>query len=193
MTTQKAKIKQLRCMFMSTPRILCTGNPNDAHTIASGIQQIFPNANFASRKTGFDLSFEKENSEQHFRDQLKNYNILINASYIGYGVQQKILKIASETWRHGHVINIGSTAEYNVENYTNVKYAQDKLSLQKLSLQLFNYRFRTTHIILGGIKNHDPDRANWLDSKEIATAIKYVLDSTFDIPIIGIQQEFDPW
>ena len=49
--------------------ILCTGNP--AHTtVASAVQRKFPNAEFASRATGYDLRFWNHGSEDFFRNSI---------------------------------------------------------------------------------------------------------------------------
>ena len=176
---------------MAKQRVLCTGNPQDPATIASGIKELFPTADFASRTTGYDLTFTKPGSKEYFCNNLKKYNILINASYIAPGVQQHILQIANETWRHGHVVNIGSTAEYDINAYPNREYAADKLALRDLSLRLFSYRFRTTHIVLGGIcSTEHPD---WLKPTVIAETVSWAVNSPVDVPIVGIQQEFEPW
>ena len=37
-------------------KILCSGNPQH-QTVANGVKQIYPEADFASRATGFDLRF----------------------------------------------------------------------------------------------------------------------------------------
>jgi hypothetical protein len=178
---------------MSKKRILCTGNPDNPNTIAYGIRQVFPTAEFASTATGYDLTFNTTGSEDFFKEQLKRYNVLINASYIGLGVQKRILEITNQTWKHGHVVNIGSSSEYDPDNYVNPAYAYDKIALRNLSLKLFSYRFRTTHIVLGGIKNDLPERANWMLPVTIAENIAWAINNTVDIPILGIQQEFDPW
>lgn len=42
-------------------KILCSGNPRHK-TIASGVHQIYPHANFASTTTGYDLRFWEHES-----------------------------------------------------------------------------------------------------------------------------------
>lgn len=189
----KEKIQQLRNLALSQQRILCTGNPNCNHTIAHGIKQVFSTADFASRSTGYDLTFGSDGSEEYFKSQLKNYNILLNCSFLNNGAQLKILNIANATWKHGHVINIGSTSENQIDTYPNRAYAEHKLQLRNRSLELYNYRFRTTHVVLGGIHTDRPESTNWLNVVQIARAIKWVIDAEFDVPIIGIEPEKDPW
>ena len=47
-------------------KILCTGNPND-YTVARAIKQIFPDADFACRSTGYDLRMWDPKDEEHFK------------------------------------------------------------------------------------------------------------------------------
>ena len=56
--------------------ILCTGNPKDP-TVASAVKKIFPQAEFASRNTGYDLRFWNPGSEDYFKNQIANYNICL--------------------------------------------------------------------------------------------------------------------
>lgn len=177
---------------MSQPRILCTGNPAQKYTIANGIQQVFPDADFISMSTGYDLTFTAEGSEQAFKEKIKNYNILINASFIENGAQLKVLNIANDVWKYGHVVNIGSCAEHDA-NYPTPLYADAKQELRNRSLELYNYRFRTTHIVLGGLQNDTEQRSAWLNNLQVANTIKWVLDADFDVPLIGIEPEKDPW
>lgn len=168
-------------------KILCTGNP-DHRTIASGIKKIFPYASFASRSTGFDLRMWDQESEQYFRKNIVKYNILINSSFIANGAQQKILEVTSQEWKTGHVINIGSTAEYEGRKSTLPQtYCIQKRSLRDLSLSLNSKYFKTTHMIVGGINDGLSGHEQWLDPIAIAEVIKYVIESKIQIPIIGVE------
>ena len=95
--------------------ILCTGNPTH-NTVASAINKLFLDAKFASRATGFDLRFWDRGSEDFFRKEIKNYNIFINSSFICNGGQLALLETTWNVWADnnikGHIINIGSTAEW---------------------------------------------------------------------------------
>ena len=94
-----------------TYKILCTGNPND-YTIARAVKQVFPDADFASRATGYDLRMWEHSTEDFFKENIVKYNVLINSAFISNGAQQKILEITSSLWTTGHIFNIGSSAEY---------------------------------------------------------------------------------
>lgn len=187
----KELLKQLRNRALSTPKILCTGNPDRLGTIAAGVRELFPSAEFVSLSAGYDLSFRTPGSLELFQERIKSYNILINSSFIENGAQEQILSATHAVWRHGHVINVGSTSESDPDNYSRPEYARAKLALRRKSLSLYTYRFRTTHIVLGGIQNEQhPD---WLSPVRIAGVIKWILEADFDVPIIGVEPEKDPW
>jgi NAD(P)-dependent dehydrogenase (short-subunit alcohol dehydrogenase family) len=128
-------------------------------------------------------------SEKHFREQIRQYNVLINSSFISNGAQQKILETVREEWTSGHVINIGSTAEYEGRNSVIPQlYCIQKRALRDLSLSMNSNKFKTTHITVGGLNDGKADHKNWLDVIEVAKIIKFVLDSNVSIPIIGIEK-----
>lgn len=170
-------------------RILCTGNPSH-FTVARGVSQIFPNVDFACRATGYDLTMWESSTEQFFRSNIVNYNVLINSSFVANGVQQKILEITNECWqgKQGYVFNIGSTAEYEGRYSFMPHYSAQKRSLRDMSLALCSTTFRTTHIIAGGLNDGKPEHQHWLDPVQIADAISWVLSKEISIPIIGIEK-----
>ena len=71
---------------MKKYKILCTGNPND-FTIARAVKTVFPDADFASRATGYDLRMWDPKDEEHFRSQIVNYDVFINSAFICSGGQ----------------------------------------------------------------------------------------------------------
>jgi hypothetical protein len=172
---------------MMNYRILCTGNPND-YTIARAVKQIFPYAEFASRTTGFDLSFPTLSDETHFRKIIKQYNVFINSSYIGPGVQRKLLEIVDQEWNLGNIFTIGSTAEYEGKNFQFAEYAAEKRYLRDVSLAKNDFEFKTTYMTVAGFADGHPDHADWLNPLKVAQAIKLILDSDINIPIIGIEK-----
>jgi hypothetical protein len=173
-------------------KILCSGNPNHA-TIASGIAKIFTDADFASRATGYDLRFWDPGSEAYFRDQIKNYNVFVNSSFIcGYG-QLALLEATHREWGaagiHGHIINIGSTAEWMGIDSVYPEYSIQKRSLRDRSLQLNNKSgIKTTHVVVGGINDGLPGHENWLSLDHIAETIKWVLEHPVKIPLVAIEK-----
>lgn len=176
--------------------ILCTGNPNH-NTVASAVAKVFPNADFASRATGYDLTFWPEGSEAHFRTQIKNYNVFINSSFICNGGQLALLETTYDEWLKnnikGHIINIGSTSEYlgvNDNQVTSVygPYSIQKRALRDRSLQL-NGKFgiTTSHIIAGGLNDSMPGHETWLDLAHVANTINWIINNPADIPLLEIR------
>ena len=168
-------------------KILCTGNPGD-YTIARAIQKMFPDADFASRSTGYDLRFWNIKDEMHFRDKLTNYNVLINSSFISNGAQQKILEITRDCWDSGHIFNIGSIAENEgIISNLPMSYCVQKRALRDMSLSLNSNKFRTTHIVAGGLNDGKLGHENWLHPDNVANVISWILSSNLNIPLIGIE------
>ena len=177
--------------------ILCTGNPKHI-TIASAVKQYFPMANFASRATGYDLRFWDPGSETHFREQIINYNVFVNSSFICGGGQLALLEATHEEWANagisGHIINIGSTSEYLGVNDNQAKdniygkYSIQKRSLRDRSLQLNGLdNIKTTHIVAGALNDGLPGNENWLDLTHIADTIVWVIEHPCLIPLIEIR------
>lgn len=180
--------------------ILCTGNPN-GNTIASAIQKKFPQAEFASRSTGYDLRFWDPGSEDFFRNKIKNYNIFINSSFICNGGQLALLEATYQEWVsngiQGHIINIGSILEWAgiddrsvVDDDAYGNYSIQKRALRDRSLQLNNKKgIKTSHIIAGGLNDGKPEHATWLNLDHIADTIAWILANPADIPLLAIQNK----
>lgn len=178
-------------MVQITMKILCTGNPSD-YTVASAVQRQFDNVDFASRATGFDLRFWDVGSEDHFRNAIKNYNVLINSSFICSGGQLALLECTHEVWSKnnikGHIINIGSTAEWFGIDSMFETYSIQKRALRDRSLQLnTKNNIKTSHIIAGGLNDGKAGHENWLPLDSVAEAIKWILNHPFSIPLLQIQ------
>jgi hypothetical protein len=169
-------------------KILCTGNP-DHFTVARAVRETFPDADFASRSTGYDLRMWTTESEMHFRENIVKYNVLINSSFIANGAQQKILEITREVWNSGHVFNIGSTAEYEGRNSFLPHYSIQKRALRDLSLSLDSATFKTTHMTVGGLDDGKIENSNNLNCIHVAKTIQWILTcDKVHIPIIGIEK-----
>lgn len=177
-------------MVQPIMKILCTGNPADP-TVASAVKELFPTADFASRRTGYDLRFWDPGSEAHFRQQIRNYTVFINSSFIcNYG-QLQLLEAAHEEWSQagitGHIVNIGSSAEWLGTDSKYGGYTVQKRALQDRSLQLNGKnRIKTTHIIVGGINDGQPGHESWLDLKYVADAISWAISHPCQIPLLAI-------
>lgn len=168
-------------------KILCTGNPNH-NTVARSVKKYFPTADFACRETGYDLRMWDKESEDFFKNNIINYNILINSSFISLGAQLKILNLTADLWNTGHIINIGSTSEYSGRDSEFGMYSIDKKSLKERSMQLNSNSLKTTHITAGGLNDGKPEHRNWLDIDNIALTIEWILKQPFSIPLIGVEK-----
>jgi hypothetical protein len=90
------------------------------------------------------------------------------------------------------VFNIGSTHEY--DNLGLSDYIQSKLDLRNKSLQLNTYRFRTHHVMVGRIKKiSDPESNDGLDIPTICNTIPWIMQQSFNVPLICIDQRKTPW
>lgn len=169
-------------------RILCTGNPSKP-TIARSVSKIFDNVDYACSTTGWDLRMWDAESETHFRNEIKNYDVLINASFICNGGQMKILNTTYEECDSMHVFNIGSTLEHLGVNNKYDILPIEKRSLRDRSLQLNNYRtnFKTTHITPAGLNDGQPGHENWLNMDYIAESIDWIIRRPYSITHITIQ------
>ena len=182
-----------------TEMILCTGNP-DHVTVASAVSRKFPQAQFASRATGYDLRFWDPGSEDHFKNQIKNFDVFINSSFICGGGQLALLETTFDVWSsnciQGHITNIGSTAEFigtsdhRVAEGVYGKYSIQKRALRDRSLQLNNqHGIKTTHIIAGGLNDGHVGHESWLDLNILADTIAWILDHPADIPLLSMQSK----
>jgi len=171
-------------------KILCSGNPNHA-TVASAIKQQFATAEFASRATGYDLTFWTPGSEEQFRQNIKNYTVFINSSFICGNGQLQLLEATHQEWSTaaiaGHIINIGSSAEWlGIDSPFGV-YSIQKRALRDRSLQLNKKNnIKTTHITVGGLNDGLPGHEDWLDLNTIAESISWILSRSYQVPVLAI-------
>jgi len=176
-------------------KMLCTGNP--AHrTVASAVQKKWPDADFASRATGYDLRFWDPGSETFFRDNIKKYDVFINSSFICGGGQSCLLETTAEEWSntgvHGHIINVGSSAEFlGIDSQWGI-YSIQKKALRERSLQLHGKNgLRCTHLILGGINDGKSGHESWLDLESVADTIDWIMQQSFCVPLVYIEAHHD--
>lgn len=192
MNDQQKKLALLRIKFMTNRRVLCTGNPNNLSTLASGFKKIFPQITFIHRDAGWDLTDRSPDALEKLKNLFTQHNTFINASYIAPYVQSYLLETCNMSVTHCDVFNIGSTHEY--DEIGNLEYKESKLDLRNKSLQLNTYRFQTHHIILGKIqKDPDSDTRDCIDIHTICNLIPWIIEQPFKVPIISIDQPKKPW
>lgn len=174
---------------MAKHKILCTGNPYN-FTIAHFVKEAFPDTTFISRSNGYNLDMTDDVNEQLFRKKIQDFNVFINSSWIN-GNQQKLLEIVQQEWlnkKNCFVINIGSNAEFDGENFFDKNYSQKKLELREYSLSVNTKDFRTTHIILGGLQDsidtHDDYK---LRLNDVVSIIEWILSCNVRIPLISVE------
>lgn len=164
-------------------KILCTGNPTLG--ICKHLQELYPDATFISRTSGYDL--DSEQGQAKFKDIIADYDVFINHSQLGRGTQAKLLSITRQVWDKGQVINIGSVIELPKWQWIEPDAAADKIALRDLSLDLLTEDFRTTHMMVGGLSSCDNDPMR-LDPLPVAVGIKWVLENDTDIPLIYLDK-----
>lgn len=184
------QLADLRKQLMSDRKVLCTGNPNTPSNLAFGIKKIFPNTTFVHKSNGWDLT--DPGLEQRLKILFRQHNTFINASYIDSFVQSRLLELCQESAKYCDVFNIGSTHEY--DGLGSVEYQNSKIDLRTKSLKFNTYRFKTHHIIVGGINKHqDPAVKDWLSIDEVCNIIPWIIEQRFSIPIICLDQPKQPW
>jgi hypothetical protein len=170
-------------------KILCTGNPDD-FTIAHFVKEAFPDTVFVSRSNGYNLDVTDNKNEQLFRNKIKDFNVFINSSWID-GNQINLLEIVQQEWlnkKDCYVINIGSNAEFDGDNFFDKNYSRKKLELRELSLASNTKDFRTTHIILGGLQSTtETVDDNKIKLNDVVETVKWILNCNVRIPLISIE------
>jgi hypothetical protein len=164
-------------------KVLCTGNPN-IRGISKAVKEAFPTAEFISKSKGFD--FATEDGISKLKNILKQYNVVINSSYIDSGIQHRILEAANEVNFKGHLFSIGSMAEFKQFSHYRPNYSIEKQQLRDRSVQLMNIDFKTTHVIVSGFQDSTETSNNKMDAIQIVKAIQWVLDCKMLVPIISV-------
>ena len=186
---QEQLLVELRQKFMSTRRVICTGNPDRPFTIAGGIKKLYPNATFLHKSNGWDLTDPL--IELRIKEQFSKHNMFINASYINPGIQYRLLELCNQSVKYCDVINIGSTHEY--DKLGSEAYKKSKLNLRDLSLNLNTARFKTCHLILGHLKTSNDAHDRQISIDTICNMIPWVFEQSFEIPIMGIDSRKASW
>lgn len=189
--SHEKKLEKFRAQLMSSRSILCTGNPDNPYTIASGIRKLYPTTTFIHKSNGWNLT--DPTLSDKLKQQFSKHNTFINASYINAEVQPRLLKLCAESVKFCDVVNIGSTHEYDgggLEEYQN-----SKRHLRESSLALNTFRFKTYHVVLGLIRNSDKEfDGEPLTIDEICSKIQWLLEEkALNIPLITFDNPKRPW
>jgi hypothetical protein len=173
-------------------KILCTGNPSK-FSIAKLVKEKWNHACCISPSSGWDLKLYNDQNQDKFKNLIQNYNVFINSSYIATGQQARLLSLVCATWMEadikGHIITIGTTAEWSVDSSS---YVQDKQELRKLSLELNDKTgitgVKTTYIILGGLDDGHPKNSDFVCPESVVNAIEWVLNFPDQMALLQIEK-----
>jgi hypothetical protein len=136
---------------------------------------------------GIDLT--TEHGIELFQQKIVDYNVFINSSYIGPGIQEQLLNITRSSWSTGHVVTIGSVIEFLDPTIPDIdlEYMNSKLSLKTASLSLGCYNFKTTYVLVGGFKDLNNNNDYRMDPDHIVKIIKWAVSTDeFLVPVIGM-------
>ena len=170
-------------------KILVSGNAKFG--IAKELEKIYPDANFASRSTGFDLT--TTDGQSLFADISQHHDIIIINSALWKFNQTVLLdtvyKKLIERKKSPRIICIGSTTD-RVKNGKAWLYNAEKKALRDYCNTLaiggvWSNVPKVTYISFGTLSNNQekhPDRT-CLDIKKAASYIKWVINQPKDINI----------
>lgn len=170
-------------------KILVAGNKNFG--LAAEIYKLYPEAFFASRTTGFDLT--KNNDQKKLADLVVEYDVFINCSAL-YKFNQTVLldavyKVCTENNHRPHIICISSTTD-RVKKGGAWLYNAEKKALRDYCNTLgmngvWDRGPKITLISFGSLTNvqaKHPDR-KCLDINQAALYIKWVIEQPINICI----------
>jgi len=160
--------------------MLISGNPN--YGIAKALHEIYPNATFASRASGYDLT-TKQGRDKFANEAVHHDVIIINAAL--WQFQQTVLldavykNVSVET----HIIVIGSTTD-RVKNGKPWLYNAEKKALRDYSNTLaigsvWGQQPKVNYISFGTLSNNQekhPER-KCLDINEAAEWIAVLINA----------------
>lgn len=170
-------------------KILITGNPDNG--LAAALAKVYPDATFASRSNGYDLT--NKDGYKKLLDKITEFDVFVNSSALWKFNQTLVLdavyKKCVETNHDIHIVNIGSTTD-RVMKATSWMYNAEKKALRdycnSLSLtHVWQGGPKVSLISLGSLSNvqeKHPTRV-CLDIDRAATYIKWIIDQPKDICI----------
>jgi len=169
--------------------MIITGNKST--NLAKEIYNLYPDAVFCSRNTGYDLTINAD--QDKFSNECLNHEVIIINSALWKFNQtillDKVYKKCVEHSHRPHIITIGSTTD-RVKNSKPWLYNAEKKALRDYSNTLslggvWDDKPKVTYISFGTISNNQekhPDR-KCLDINSAAHYIKWVIDQPKNISI----------
>jgi len=163
-------------------KILISGNNKEG--LARALYKIYPDADFVSRETGYDLT--TSTGQDYFSSLAIDYDVIIISSAL-YKFQQTVLldevyKKLIENNKNPHIITIGSTTD-RVKNGKPWRYNAEKKALRDYSNTLaiggvWDNTPKVSYISFGTLSNNQEKHPNrkCLDIVQAAQYIKWLID-----------------
>lgn len=162
--------------------MIITGNNNSG--VAGALAKLYPDAEFISRSTGYDLSTKVD--QERLAEAVCNHNVFVNCAALYKFNQTTLLNIVYHKCvleKHNcHIINIGSTTD-RVKKGGAWLYNAEKKALRDFSNTLglngvWASGPKITYISFGTLSNNaekHPDRKT-IDIDIAAEYIKWIVD-----------------
>jgi NADP-dependent 3-hydroxy acid dehydrogenase YdfG len=162
--------------------MIITGNSNDG--IAGALAKLYPDAEFCSRSTGYDLSTKLD--QERLAELVCNHDVFVNCAALYKFNQTTLLNIVYHKCvleKHNcHIINIGSTTD-RVKKGGAWLYNAEKKALRDYSNTLglngvWSNGPKLSYISFGTLSNNQekhPDRRT-IDIDVAAEYIKWIVD-----------------
>lgn len=169
--------------------MIITGNKYT--NLAASLYKLYPNAEFCSRNTGYDLSLRED--QVKLAERVLEHDVFINCAALFKFHQTNLLdevyKVCVENKHRPHIINIGSTTD-RVKNGKAWRYNAEKKALRDYSNTLgisgvWGITPKITYISFGTLSNNTmkhPQRV-CMDIDRAAEYIKWIIDQPKDIAI----------
>jgi NADP-dependent 3-hydroxy acid dehydrogenase YdfG len=170
-------------------KIIITGNKNAG--LAAELYKCYPDALFASRTTGFDLTSHL--GQNRLADLILEYDIFINCAALWKFNQtvllETIYKVCMTANHNIHIINVGSTTD-RVKNGKAWLYNAEKKALRDYSNTLgiagvWDKGPKVSYISFGTLSNNQnkhPERRT-MNIDKAAQYIKWIIDQPKELNI----------
>jgi len=170
-------------------KILITGNKNFG--VAKVLFDLFPEATFISRETGYDLT--KKETQKKVAEEILDYNVFINNSALYRFEQTNLLECVYKHCKNKnheiYIINIGSTID-RFNKGTDWIYSAEKKALRDYANSLSKQSVwenapKVSLISFGSLSNvqHKHPNRTCIDIEKVGIYVKWLLDQPKDLHI----------
>ena len=178
---------------MEEIKILVAGNKS--YGLAKAIYELYPNATFLSRNTGYNL-YEKE-TRQKVAEMSLDYDVFISVSCLGQFAQTILVETVMNLWwkqnHHGYLIALGSSADTPVKG-TKWGYPAEKKALRAYCRQQGQAaasdtppNWRVTYLSPGNMHTPNQDikipNTLKLDTAYVASVIDWLINQPKNVNI----------